>query len=75
MFKGLMHKTTNFNGQGRQEQVGKETTPKGKGNKEIKTYCKNFVTTEKISIFFFHGGGVIGIDATRYMFSCVLLMQ
>ena len=52
MFKGLMQKTTYFKGQGRQEQVRNEMTPKGKGNKETKTYCKNFVTTEKISIFF-----------------------
>ena len=75
MFKGLMHKTTYFKGQGKQEQEGKEMTTKGKGNKESKNYCKNVVTNEKISIFFFDGGGVIGIDATRYMFSCVLLMQ
>ena len=73
MFKGLMHKTMYFKGQGRQEQEGTIMTPKTKGNKESKNYCKNCVTTEKI--FFFHGGGAIGIDVTRYMFSCVLLMQ
>ena len=68
MFKGLMHKTTYFKRQGRQEQ---------EGNKESKDYCKNVVTTVKISflLFFFSWGGVIGIDVTRYMFSCVLLMQ
>ena len=77
MFQGLMHKTTYFKGKGRQEQEGTKITPKTKGNKESKNYCKNVVTTVKISFlfFFFHGGGVIGIDVTRYMFACVLLMQ
>ena len=75
VFKGLMHKTTYFKGQGRQEQEGKKMTPKTKGNKESKNSYKNFVTTVKISFFSFHGGGAIGIDATRFMFSCVLLMQ
>jgi len=60
MFKGLMHKTMYFKGQGRQEQEGTKMTPKTKGNKESKNYCKNCVTTEKI--FFFHGEGTIGID-------------
>ena len=46
----LMHKTTNFKGQGRQEQEGKKMTPKTKGNKERKNSYKNFVTT-----FFFMG--------------------
>ena len=76
MFKGLMHKTTYFKGQGRQEQEGKKMTLKTKGSKN---YCKNFVTTVKISFLFFflffHGGGAIGIDATRFTFSCVILMQ
>ena len=31
-------------------------TPKTKGNKESKSYCKNFVTTEKIYTFFFPWG-------------------
>ena len=53
MFKGLMHKTTYFKGQGRQEQEGKKMTPKTKGNKESKNSCKNFVTTVKISFLFF----------------------
>ena len=48
-----MHKNTHFKGQGRQEQEGKKMTPKTKGNKESKSYCKKFVTTEKIHIFFF----------------------
>ena len=75
MFKGLMHKTMYFKGKGRQEQEGKKMTPKTKGNKDSKNYnCKNFVTTEKKKKFF-HGGGRIEIDVTRYMFSCVLLMQ
>ena len=71
MFKGLMHKTTYFKGQGRQEQEGKKMTPKTKGNKENKNSYKNVVTTVKISFLFFsfHGGGAIGIDATRFMFS------
>ena len=56
MFKGLMHKTTYFKGQGKQEQEGKEMTTKGKGNKESKNYCKNVVTNEKICIFFFRWG-------------------
>ena len=54
-------------------------TPKTKGNKESKSYCKKVVTKVKISFlffsFFFDGGGAIGIDVTRCMFSCVLLMQ
>ena len=75
MLKGLMHKTNYFKGQGRQEQEGKKMTPKTKGNKESKNCCKNCVTTEKIYIYIFHGGGRIGIDVNRYMFSCVLLMQ
>ena len=49
MFKGHMHKTTYFKGQGRQEQEGKKMTPKTKGNKESKNYCKNCVTTENFS--------------------------
>ena len=74
MFKRLMHKTTYFKGQERQEQEG-GITSKTKGNKEGKHFnCKNFATTEKIS-FFFHGDGTIRIDVTRYMFSCVLLIQ
>ena len=75
MFKGLMQKTTYFKGQGRQEHEGKKMTLKTKGKKKSKIYCTNFVSTEKIYIFFFHWGGTIGIDVTRYMFSCVLLMQ
>ena len=53
MFKGLMHKTTHFRGQGRQEHEGKKMTPKTKGNKESKNSCKSFVTTVKIIIFSF----------------------
>ena len=52
MFKGLMHKTMYFKGQGRQEQEGKIMTPKTKGNKESTNYCKNFETTKKIFFFF-----------------------
>ena len=48
-----MHKTTYFKGQVRQEQEGKKMTPKTKGNKESRNYCKNFVTTMKISFLFF----------------------
>ena len=59
MFKGLMHKTMYFKGPGRQEQEGKKMTPKTKGNKESKNYnCKNFVTTEKIYMYFFSMGEV-----------------
>ena len=77
MFKGLKHKTTYFKGQGRQEQEGKKMTPKTKGSKESKNSYKNFVPTVKISFLFFfvHGGGAIGIDVTRCISSCVLLMQ
>ena len=78
MFKlGLMHKTTYFKRQGSQEQEGKKMTPKTKGSKERKNSCKNFVTTIKIYFlfFFFPGGGAIGIDGNRCMFSCVILMQ
>ena len=53
MFKGVKHKTTCFKGQGRQGQEGKKMTPKTKGNKESKSYCKNVVTTVKISFLFF----------------------
>ena len=60
MFKGLMHKTTYFKRQGRQEQEGTKMTPKTKGNKESKNSYKNFVTTVKISFLFFYGGGAIG---------------
>ena len=63
-----------FKGQGRQEQEGKKMTPKTKGNNVSRNSCKQFATTEKISILF-HGKGAIEIDVTRYMFSCVLLMQ
>ena len=78
MFKGLMHKTTYFKRQGRQDQEGTKMTPKTKGNKESKSSCENFVTKMKMSFlffFFFRGGGAIGIDVTKCMFSCVLLMQ
>ena len=56
MFKGLLHKTTYFKGQERQEQEGTKMTPKTKGNKECKNYCKNCVTMKKI--FFFSKGEV-----------------
>ena len=61
--------------EGRQDKEGKKMTPKTKGNKESKNYCKNFEITE--TIFFFHGGGtiIIGIDVKRYMFLCVPSMQ
>ena len=65
MFKGLKHKTMYFKGKGRQEQEGKKMTPKTKGNKESKNYCKNCVTTEYIYVYFSHGGGRIGIDVNR----------
>ena len=67
VFEGLKHKTTYFKRQGRQEQEGKKMTPKTKGSKESKNSCNNFVTTVKISflfVFFFHGGGAIGIHVT-----------
>ena len=35
VFKGLIHKTTYFKGQGRQEQEGKKMTLKTKGSKII----------------------------------------
>ena len=56
MLKGLMHKTTYFKGQGRQEQEGKKMTPKTKGNKGSKNSYKNVVTTVKISFLFFSWG-------------------
>ena len=56
MFKGLMHKTTYFKGQGRQGQEGKKMTPKAKGNKESKNSYKNFVTTKYLFFSFLFMG-------------------
>ena len=71
MFKGLMHKTPYFKGQGRHEQEGKKMTPKTKGNEESKNCCKNFATTEQISFFFFFDGrGAIRIVASRHVLMC-----
>ena len=47
MHKGLIHKTTYFKGKGRQEQEGKIMTPKTKGNKERKNYCKKVCDHEE----------------------------
>ena len=68
-----MHETTYFKGQGRQEQEGKKNDSKNQRKQRKQKLLQKFC--EHKDFFFLHGRGAIGIDATRYMFSRVLLMQ
>ena len=68
MFKGHTHKITYFERYGREEQKGKR-----KKLKKTKVIAKRLGSQRK-DLFCAEEGGV-GIDVTRYMFSCSLLMQ
>ena len=48
---------------------------KPKETKRAKILIAKILQPRRKYLFFFHGDGTIRIDVTRYMFSCVLLMQ
>ena len=68
MFKGHTHKLTYFERYGREEQKGKR-----KKIKRTKIVAKGLGSQTKD--LFPVGEGGVGIDVTRYVFSCALLMQ